>query len=126
MKTSSLQERSARKMPISRTQPYSRYTTEAATVFAQLIRSERIEKKISLLELSQRAGISNSLLVRIEKGDLKCSLGAYFEVANILGLELFEASEMNALATRKQNTQAKLKLLPKAARKPKLKVRNDF
>ena len=33
------------------------------------------------------------ILQRIEKGDLKCELGAVFEVATIVGVKLFDAEQ---------------------------------
>ena len=72
-------------MPKSVTRSYSRYTEEAITLLARLIRAARLERKLSAREVAERASISRSMLQRIEKGDLKCEIGAVFEVATILG-----------------------------------------
>jgi transcriptional regulator with XRE-family HTH domain len=41
-------------------------------------------------DLAARAGISRSLLQRIERGDAGCAIGSVFEVATICGVALFE------------------------------------
>ena len=56
-----------------------------------MIREARNERKFTAQELADRAGISRGLLQRIEKGNLKCEIGAVFEVATIVGIKLFEA-----------------------------------
>ena len=78
-------------MPKSTARSYSRYTEEALTLLAKLIRAYRLEKKMSAQEVADRAGISRGMLSRIEKADPKCEIGATFEVARIVGVTLFEA-----------------------------------
>jgi hypothetical protein len=80
---------------------------------------------MTTLEISERAGISRGLLQRIEKGDLKCEIGAAFEVAAIVGLKLFDADE-TSLARHLRQTEDKLALLPKSARKKSRIVDDDF
>ncbi len=62
--------------PLSRT--YSRYSRDAAELMGKLIRLGRTERKLTAQDLADRAGISRGLLQRIEKGDLKCEIGAVF------------------------------------------------
>ncbi|EDZ65436.1 hypothetical protein NOC27_2116 [Nitrosococcus oceani AFC27] len=76
-------------------------------------------------EIADRAGISRGLLQRIEKGDLKCEIGAVFEVATIVGIKLFEADE-TTLTKHLRRTEDKLALLPKSIRKKSKTVRDDF
>lgn len=105
--------------------PYSRYTIHAAELFGGLIRTARIERKMTVQELAERAGISRGLVQRIERGDLKCSLGAYFEVATILGIPLFECDEDRVLQMRWGFVKEKLALLPKSVKRS-TKVHDDF
>ena len=56
-------------MPKSTVRSYSRYTEEALTLLAKLIRASRLEKKMSAQEVADRAGISRGMLSRIEKAD---------------------------------------------------------
>lgn len=104
---------------------YSRYNRAALQLLAALIRSERLKQKLSAQEVADRAGISRSLLQRIEKADPVCSIGSVFEVATILSIPLFE-QDLKALdraLTTAQQTQA---LLPKSAHKPRKEVDDDF
>lgn len=112
-------------MPKSTVRSYSRYTEEALTLFAKLIRASRLEKKMSAQEVADRAGISRGMLIRIEKADPKCAIGATFEVAKIVGVPLFEA-EPGRLAMQVKQVEEKLALLPKRARKPKKDAMDDF
>ena len=76
-------------------------------------------------EVADRASISRGLLQRIEKGDLKCEIGAVFEAATIVGVRLFEADE-RTLSQHLSQTRDKLALLPKSVRKKSRAVRDDF
>jgi len=112
-------------MPKSIPRTYSRYSRDAATLLGALIREARNERKLTAQELADRAGISRGLLQRIEKGNLKCEIGAVFEVATIVGIKLFEADEI-ALAKQLRHTKEKLALMPKSVRKKSKKLNDDF
>ena len=112
-------------MPKSITRTYSRYNRDAAALLGALIREARNERKLTAQELADRAGISRGLLQRIEKGNLKCEIGAVFEVATIVGVKLFDAGE-NTLTKYLRQTKEKLALLPKSIRKKSKAVRDDF
>lgn len=112
-------------MPKSITRTYSRYSRDATALLGGLIRVARKERKLTAQEVADRAGISRGLLQRIEKGDLKCEIGAVFEVATILGVKLFDADD-TALANHLSQTRDKLALLPKSVRKKARKVQDDF
>ncbi len=112
-------------MPKSITRTYSRYSRDASVLLAGLIRTARKERKLTGQEVADRAGISRGLLQRIEKGDLKCEIGAVFEVATILGVKLFDADE-STLIKHLRRTEDKLMLLPKSVRKKTRAVRDDF
>ena len=114
----------AKKSTIDRT--YSRYGREAVTTLGQLIRIGRIERKLSMVELAERVGISRDMLRRIENGDPRCEIGAVFEAATIVGVSLFE-EDRGRLASRMAEQAEKLSLLPKKVRKPRTTaVRDDF
>lgn len=110
-------------MPKVSTRTYSRYSLEAITLLAGLIRAARKERGMTAQEVADRAGISRSLLQRIEKGDPKCELGATFEVATIVGIRLFDA-EATTLTRHIRQTEDKLALLPKSVR-TKVRVADD-
>jgi transcriptional regulator with XRE-family HTH domain len=112
-------------MPPSSVRTYSRYSREAVSLLGKLIRSARSERKMTAVEVSERAGISRGLLQRIEKGEMTSEIGAVFEVAVIVGIKLFDVDEsgLNRLA---RQTEDKLTLLPKSVHKKKVVVKDDF
>jgi len=112
-------------MPKSMTRTYSRYTRDATALLGGLIREARKERKLTAQEVAERAGISRGLLQRIERGDLKCEIGAAFEVATLVGISLFDADE-RALSRQLNQTREKLALLPKSVRKKAQAVHDDF
>lgn len=112
-------------MKNTRARTYSHYNREAITLLAGLIRTARLERKLTAQEVADRAGISRGLVQRIEKGDLKCEIGAVFEVASILGIRLFDMDE-TSLAKHIKQTEEKLALLPKAVRKKVRIAHDDF
>jgi transcriptional regulator with XRE-family HTH domain len=109
--------------PASRT--YSRYSLNALELMGNMIREGRIALSLTADALAQRAGISRSLLQRIEKGDPSCTIGAVFEVAAIVGIPLFD-SDAKSLSLRLGYTIEKLALLPKAVRTSQKVVKDDF
>ena len=112
-------------MPKSIIRAYSLYSRQAAALLGDLIREARHERGLTAQELADRAGISRGMLQRIEKDNLKCEIGAVFEVAAIVGVKLFDA-DGNSLAKHLSQTREKLSLLPKSVRKKKKVVRDDF
>jgi transcriptional regulator with XRE-family HTH domain len=104
---------------------YSRYGREALVVLGQLIRINRIQRKLSIQGLAERVGVSRDLMQRIEQGDPRCGIGFVFEAAAICGVPLFEA-DRSRLSMRVSEQQEKLRLLPKSVRHPKTAVKDDF
>jgi transcriptional regulator with XRE-family HTH domain len=109
--------------PASRT--HSRYTLNALELLGNLIREGRIAANLTAEALAQRAGISRSLLQRIEKGDAGCTIGAVFEVAAILGIPLFDA-DSKVLDIHLRYSTEKQALIPKAVRQSGKAVKDDF
>ncbi|MDF0535748.1 helix-turn-helix transcriptional regulator [Shewanella sp. A32] len=112
-------------MPKSIIRTYSRYTEEAIDLLAKLIRAARLEKKMTTVEVAERAGISRGTLSRIEKADPKCEIGTVFEVAKIVGVSLFDANPRQ-IAMHNKYIDEKLSLLPMNARKVVRSVDDDF
>lgn len=104
---------------------WSRYSCEAVLLLGSLIRAARIEKKLTAQEVADRAVISRGLLQRIEKGDMKCAIGAVFEVATIVGVRLFDVDE-GTLTRQLRQIEDKLTLLPKSIRDKARVVHDDF
>lgn len=103
--------------------PYSQYTKTALELLGHLVREARVERGITMADLAERAGISRPLLQRIERGDPGCSIGVVFEVASILGLQLFE-QDSSGLVKELYVQRQKSSLLPKSVRSPE--INDDF
>lgn len=105
--------------------PLSQYSLDALQLLGQLIREARLAKALTAADLASRAGISRSLLQRIERGDPGCSIGVVFEVAAICGVPLFELDH-RLLGSRLARQTEKMSLLPKAVRARNQTVHDDF
>jgi len=51
------------------------------------IKLARKRRGFTTMQVSERAGLDRKTLYRIEKGDSKVTLGAYFNVLRVLGLQ---------------------------------------
>ena len=57
------------------------------TEFGENIRLARLRRKLSTIQVAERANISRTTLYSIEKGLPNVSIGSYFSVLQVLGLE---------------------------------------
>ena len=113
-------------MKIKKIRTYSKATKEASLLLGQMIQLARKERAWSETELAERAGINKLTLRKIEQGDLNTSMGLVFEVAVLVGLELFDVGP-SRLASNLDQVKDKLRLLPKRIRKPMNdEVNDDF
>jgi len=55
--------------------------------FGENIKLARLRRKLSTIQVAERAGISRATLWQIEKGIPTVAMGAYFQVLFVLGLE---------------------------------------
>ncbi len=51
------------------------------------IKLARKRRKLTTIEVAERAGIDRSTLYQVEKGNASVSMGAYFNVLRVLGLQ---------------------------------------
>ncbi|MDA9420791.1 helix-turn-helix transcriptional regulator [Bradyrhizobium sp. CCBAU 53380] len=106
--------------------PISVYAADAAVLLGQLLRKARIERKMSTLNVAERAGISRGLLRRIEAGDPRSTIGAVFEVAAIVGVRLFDVEQATMSQAIESNREV-MTLLPKSIRARRgEEVKDDF
>lgn len=114
-------------MRTAKARAYSRYSIEAAALLGRLIKLGRKERNLTAQDLADRAGVSRVTLRKVENGDLKCEIGLVFEVATIVGVNLFNMEHgsltMSMYAGRVDD---KLALLPKYTRKPRRDVEDNF
>ncbi len=108
-----------------KTRSYSRYGLEAAELLGLLIHDARIARGLTIAEAAERAGISRGAVRRIEKGEMGCSIGGAFELATLVGVQLF-AAEPTTLTHHLTAARSKLTLLPKKLRKRTRAVKDDF
>lgn len=51
------------------------------------IKLARKRRKLTAVQVAERAGVARSTLYLVEKGDSSVSMGAYFNVLRVLGLQ---------------------------------------
>ncbi len=105
---------------------YSSYADIAVQTLGEQIKMARLERRITMKDLCERAGVSRGLLHRLENGDPSCNIGSAFEIATILGLPLFQSDNYDDLAFKAKIAKDKLALLPSRARPKKVKINDDF
>lgn len=104
---------------------YSKYAKEATLLLGQHIKLGRKQRKWSEQNLADRAGISRRTLQKIEKGDMTPAIGLYFEVAALVGVNLFETDKV-PLELQIESKQDKISLLPKRIKTQKKAIDDDF
>ena len=107
------------------TRAYSRYAREAVSLLGCMIRAARTERRMTIAEVAERAGVSPGLVHRIEKGSMSSSIGVALEIAAIVGVRLFDAKP-DTLSRYLSMTRDKLALLPKSARRRSHILKDDF
>ncbi len=73
------------------------------------IKLARLRRKLSMEQVSERANISRPTLLSIEKGSPGVSLGSYFQVLKVLGLEedIFLLAQNDPLGRKLQDAELK-------------------
>ncbi len=105
---------------------YSRQTRDAAILLSKYIQLGRKERALTEMDLADRAGISRTTLQKIEKGDPRCELGLYFEVAILVGVRLFNLDSNTNFTMDIDRLSDKIALLPKSIHKKKIEVDDAF
>lgn len=104
---------------------YSKYAKEAVLLLGEQIKLYRKQRKWSEKNLADRVGISRATLQKIENGEMTCAIGLVFEVAALVGVNLFEQDRI-PLSVSVAQTHDKIALLPKRIRERKKVVDDDF
>lgn len=110
---------------MSNVRTYSQYSRKAAALLGKLITLCKKEQKLTSQNLADRAGISRTTLQKIERGNMKCEIGIVFEVAALVGLQLFDA-DVKSLDLMKERLDDKIALLPKSIHTTKKEVDDAF
>lgn len=112
-------------MPSPKDRTYLPATREATELLGKLIRLQRRERRMSEDDLAGRAGITRRTLQRIERGDPRCAIGLFFELAVLVGVKLFDADDRASLAPHLGRVNDKLAVLPSRIRSS-VKVDDEF
>ncbi|MFW6323890.1 MAG: helix-turn-helix transcriptional regulator [Desulfovibrionales bacterium] len=92
---------------------YSKLTREAVDLLGRRIKLARKKRRWPESELAERAGIARETLRKIERGDPSSSIGLVFEVAVLVGINLFEVTSARDMVNQRKHIEEQLKLLPK-------------
>lgn len=87
------------------------------------IRRARIERRMTMEELAARAGVSRSLIHRVERGSPSTAIGSVFEIAAIVGLLTPSPQQLDEEAA---SESLLLSLLPAKVRQPSGELDDDF
>lgn len=91
---------------------YSKYVHDAVILLGEQIKLGRKQRKWTEHNLADRAGISRATLQKIENGEMSCAIGIVFELAALVGINLFEQDKF-PLSKHIEQTRDKIALLPK-------------
>ena len=84
-------------------------------MLGQRVAMARRERRWTAAELSERANISLDTLRKIERGEPTVMIGSYFEVATLVGVELWE-TDRDTVERYKDRFRDRLALLPSRVR----------
>lgn len=85
-----------------RAHSYSPQTRDAVTVLGDEIARARRARSMTAAELAERAGIGRTTLHMVERGEPTVAVGTVFELATLVGIDLFGTApaDMPALLSR--------------------------
>jgi transcriptional regulator with XRE-family HTH domain len=103
---------------------YSPLTLEAAKLLGAGVRLGRRQRRWTVAELAERAGVSEATMLKVEHGDPGVRLGIAFEAAALVGVPLFDADSPRR-ALEAARLEDRLAVLPQRVRQP-LEADDDF
>ncbi|EFO28690.1 toxin-antitoxin system, antitoxin component, Xre family [Roseibium sp. TrichSKD4] len=103
---------------------YSRGTRHGLKLLGSEIRRIRSKRKMTQNELASRVGCSRDSIIAIEAGKPTVAIGAAFEAASVLGIELFGGRDR--VVREIERVQSELNLLPDRIRVKKPEFDDDF
>lgn len=108
-----------------RARVYSRTVRHVAELLGSQVREARIERRWTVRDLAERAGISTSTLQKVERGDPSVALGVALDVATLVGVPLFH-EDRATLEAELERRRDRLTLLPRRIRTPAEELDNEF
>lgn len=106
------------------TSPLSPQATEAAQLLGARVRLARRERRWTLQELADRAGVTAVTMRKVERGDPSVRLGVAFEAAALTGVPLFDP-DPSRRRLEAGRVEDRLALLPRLVRRP-AEIDDDF
>jgi transcriptional regulator with XRE-family HTH domain len=103
-------------MSMKKTHYISPVPRTAAQLLGARVREARIGRRLSLIDLAGRVGVSENTMRKIERGDPTVGLGVTFEAATLVGVPLFD-EDAPRVERELRRVNDRLILLPKAVRK---------
>jgi transcriptional regulator with XRE-family HTH domain len=104
---------------------YSKYSLDAVMLLGDQIKLGRKQREWTEQNLADRAGISRATFQKIENGEMSCAIGLVFEVAALVGINLFE-QDKHSLSRQREHTKDKIALLPQRIKTKTKAVDDDF
>lgn len=108
-----------------RTVPLRPHIQDALTVWGQLIRQGRIERKWTAKDLAARANVSEQTVRSAEAGNRGAAVGTMMDLADLVGVPIFGMEDRAEIAIRRQRGEEMLALLPSRVRRPKSGIVDD-
>jgi len=99
-------------------------TLEAAKLLGANVRLGRRQRRWTVAELAERVGVSETTMLKVERGDPGVRLGIAFEAAALVGVPLFD-EDRSRRALEAARVDDRLAVLPQRVRQP-LEVDDDF
>ena len=108
-----------------RSHTYSPQTLDAARVLGLRVAEGRRQRRWTQTELGERAGVSTTTLRNAERGEPTVAIGVMFELAALVGVELFGVppGAIRGLVSRERD---RLALLPEHVYPRRVTVDDDF
>jgi transcriptional regulator with XRE-family HTH domain len=104
--------------------PLSPQTVEAARLLGARIQLARRERRWTLQELADRAGVTAVTMRKVEHGDPSVRLGVAFEAAALTGVPLFDPDPARR-RLEAGRVDDRLAVLPRLVRRP-TEIDDDF
>jgi transcriptional regulator with XRE-family HTH domain len=104
---------------------YSETVRHAARLLGAQIRQARSERKWTILQLAERAGISKNTVVKVEHGEPTVALGTAFDLAVLVGVPLF-FEDRARLASESRRAEERAVLLGQRVRPARGEPDYDF
>jgi transcriptional regulator with XRE-family HTH domain len=102
---------------MKRPRALSPLTLEAAKLLGSSVRLGRRQRRWTVAELAERAGVSEATMLKVEHGDPGVRLGIAFEAAVLVGVPLFD-EDRSRRALEAARVEDRLALLPQRVRQP--------